>query len=190
MEAPKAPFFLPMTKKLHLIGKIHSSQGLRGGVFVTLKTPDPSWIKKWKTLYLSASDQEKQNYQEYAIISKKEHSKQGKLGWVLQLKDITDKTASDLLEKKFVWIPDSFLVSKEGEKIFLREIENFLVIDKVRGEVGPIVSFSSNGAQDLIQIKTATGLYDVPLVEPFIEKIDYAGKKIFMDIPQGLLEEL
>ncbi|MBY0384710.1 ribosome maturation factor RimM [bacterium] len=179
-----------MTKKLHLIGKVHSSQGLRGSVFVTLKTPDPSWLKKWKTLYLSASDQEKENYTEYSIVSKKEHSKQGKLGWVLNLKEIDDKTASDLLEKQFVWIPESFLVSKEGEKIFLREIENFLVVDKERGEVGPIVSFSSNGAQDLIQIKTETGIYDVPLVQPFIEKIDYDTKKIFMDIPQGLLEEL
>lgn len=179
-----------MTKKLHLIGKVHSSQGLRGCVFVILKTPDPSWLKKWKTLYLSNSEDEKENYKEYSIVSKKEHSKQGKQGWVLDLKEVADKTASDLLEKQFVWIPESFLVSKEGEKIFLREIENFLVVDKMRGDVGPIVSFSSNGAQDLIQIKTDHGIYDVPLVEPFIEKIDYKAQKIFMDIPQGLLEEL
>ena len=159
-------------------------------MFVTLKTPDPSWLKKWKTLYLSSSDQEPKSYQEYSIVSKKEHSKQGKMGWVLNLKEVADKTASDLLEKQFVWIPESFLVSQKGEKIFLREIENFMVVDKTRGEVGPIVSFSSNGAQDLIQIETATGLYDIPLVEPFIETIDYTEKRIFMDIPQGLLEEL
>ncbi len=154
-----------------------------------LKAENPPWVKKWKTLYLSVSE-EQDVLLEYEILQKKEHSKQGKTGWVLKLKNIDDKNASDALEKKFIWIPESFLISKKGEQIFLREIENFLVIDKERGEVGPIVSFSSNGAQDLIQIKTASGTYDVPLVQPFIEKIDYEEQKIYMDIPQGLLEDL
>ncbi len=177
-------------KKLKLIGKVHSTQGLRGHIFVLLKAENPPWIKKWKTLYLSSSENEETAKQEYEILQKREHSKQGKDGWVLLLKDVADKNTSDTLEKQFVWIPESFLTSQKGEKIFLREIENFLVVDKERGEVGPIVGFSSNGPQDLIQIQTGLGIYDVPLVEPFIKKIDYDAKKIHMDIPQGLLEDL
>lgn len=180
-----------MTKEkvLRIIGKTHSAQGLQGHLFVLLRAETPPWIKKWKTLILSASEAE-EGLQEYEIVQKREHSKQGKTGWVLKLKNIDNKDASDALQKHFIWIPESFLTSKKGEQIFLREIENFLVIDKERGEVGPIVGFASNGAQDLIQIQTPSGTYDVPLVQPFIEKIDYEAKKIFMDIPQGLLEEL
>lgn len=191
MKARRAPFFLSMAEnnKLHLIGKVHSSQGLRGQVFVVLKTEDVPWLKKWKTLILSAQESVPDNVKEFPILKLKEHFKQGKQGWVLDLKEITDKTKADSLEKLWVWIPKDFLVSQKGEKIFLREIENFLVIDKTRGNVGPIVGFSSNGAQDLIQIQTAQGLYDVPLVKPFIEKIDYENKTIQMDIPLGLLED-
>lgn len=181
---------MSQSKNLRIIGKTHSSQGLRGHIFVLLKTEEPPWIKKWKTLYLSTADREDSEIREYQIEQKKEHSKQGKTGWVLKLKGIDDKDASDAIEKMFVWIPESFLTSKKGEQIFLREIENFLVVDKERGEVGPIVGFSSNGAQDLIQIQTPTAIYDVPLVQPFILNIDYDAKKIHMDIPQGLLEDL
>ena len=177
-------------KTLRMIGKTHSSQGLQGHLFVLLKTENPPWIKKWKTLHLSVSEAEDGDKKDYEILQKREHSKQGKTGWVLKLKGIDDKNASDSLEKQFVWIPETFLTSKKGEQIFLREIENFLVVDQERGEVGPIVGFSSNGAQDLIQIQTSTGTYDVPLVQPFIQKIDYDAKKIYMDIPQGLLEDL
>jgi 16S rRNA processing protein RimM len=179
-------------KKLHLIGKVHSSQGLRGQIFIVFKTSETPWIQKWKTLFLS-SDEAKapsETAEKYSILKIKEHAKQGKQGWVLDLKDISDKNAADLLVKKWVWIPEDFLVSKKGEQIFLREIENFLVVDQERGDVGPIVGFSSNGAQDLIQIQTSTGIYDVPLVQAFIERIDYENKKIYMDIPLGLLEDL
>ena len=177
-------------KTLRMIGKTHSSQGLQGHLFVLLKTENPPWIKKWKTLHLSVSEAEDGDKKDYEILQKREHSKQGKTGGVLKLKGIDDKNASDSLEKQFVWIPETFLTSKKGEQIFLREIENFLVVDQERGEVGPIVGFSSNGAQDLIQIQTSTGTYDVPLVQPFIQNIDYDAKKIYMDIPQGLLEDL
>lgn len=176
-------------KKNRLIGKIHSSQGLRGHLFVVFKTEEEPWIKKWKTLSLSVSQDESPRVDAFIIQSKREHSKQGKRGWVIALQGVDDKTAADALVKQWVWIPESFLTSKKGEKIFLHEIENFMVKDKNRGDVGPIVGFASNGVQDLIQIKTSLGLFDVPLVEPFIEKIDYKTKTIHMDIPLGLLEE-
>jgi len=64
-----------------------------------------------------------------------------------------------------------------------------LVVDKNRGEVGTIVGFSSNGPQDLIRVKTSTGVYEVPLIKPFIEKIELPEQKIYMDIPMGLLED-
>lgn len=177
-------------KNLTLIGKIHSSQGLRGHLFVLLKTQEVPWLKKWKTLYLSTSEIENETWEEHPIEKIRAHGKQGKQGWVVLIKDVSDKTKADTHVKKFVWIPEEFLISKKGEKIFLREIENFLVIDKTRGEVGPIIGFSTNGVQDLIQVQTVSGVYEVPLVEPFIENIDYKNKKISMDIPQGLLEDL
>jgi len=175
----------------HLIGKVHSAQGVRGQIFVLLFPETTPWIKKWKTLVLSEIEHSLAPKKEYPIAKIQRHSKQGKTGFVLTLTHVTDKDVADSLAKRFVWIPSDFLKSQKGdETIYLKEIENFTVVDKERGEVGTIVGFSSNGPQDLIIVKTLKGNFDVPLIKAFIVKIDFENKKINMDIPMGLLEDL
>ena len=55
------------------------------------------------------------------------------------------------------------------------------------------MDFSSNGVQDLLVIEKreekekAYKRYEVPFVEDFIEKIDFKEKKIFMNLPEGLI---
>ncbi len=174
---------------LHLIGKVHSAQGVRGQIFVLLYPETAPWTKKWKTLILSEIEHSAAPKKEYPISRVQRHSKQGKSGYILTLEHVTDKDVADSLAKRFVWIPESFLKSDKGDQtIYLKEIENFTVVDKTLGEVGTIVAFGSNGPQDLIVIQTQKGEFDVPLVKDFIVTIDFENKKIHMDIPEGLLE--
>ena len=87
----------------------------------------------------------------------------------------------------FVYVPENFLVSKEGEEIFLREVLGFEVMDKQRGEVGKVVGFSGNAMQDILIIKNELGTYEVPFVSPIHLETDKKNKTLFMDIPQGLV---
>lgn len=178
-----------MTEKsssLHLIGKIHSSQGVRGDVFVILNIENPPWLSQWKTLILKNLEGAEQSFK---ILNKKPHSKQGKTGFILQLEGVSDRDVADSLVHQTVWVTEDYLTSKKGETIYLKEILNFLVVDATRGEVGPIVGFSSNGAQDLLCIDVKGQVYEVPFVKAFLQKIDFENKKVLMDIPQGLLED-
>lgn len=175
-------------KNWHLIGKVHSAQGVRGQIFVLFYPESTPWIKKWKTLVLSETDLPNAIKKEYPISRVAKHGKQGKQGYIVTLEHVTDKDVADELAKRFIWIPSSFLKTDKGEEtIYLKEISGFAVIDKIRGEVGTIIGFSSNGPQDLIVVKTREGNYDIPLVKPFIIRIEFELKKIYMDIPQGLL---
>lgn len=174
---------------LHLIGYVHSVQGVKGQLFVVIMADDLPWIGKWNRLILSQSESSVQ-YSVYKISERKSHHKQGKQGFILSLEEISDRNLAEELKGHSIWIPKDFVISKEGESIFLHEIMNFTVIDDERGEVGVISGVESGGVQDMIQIDTKNGIYDVPLVKAFIKKIDFAQNKIFMDIPQGLLEEL
>jgi len=177
------------SKSWHLIGKVHSAQGVRGQIFVMFFPETTPWIKKWKTLVLSEMEHSAAPKKEYPIKRVQPHSKQGKSGYVVTLEHVTDKDVADSLAKRFIWIPGDFLKSGKGDAtIYLKEIEGFQVIDKTLGDVGTIVAFGSNGPQDLITIQTANGNFDVPLVKDFIVTIDFDGKKIHMDIPEGLLE--
>lgn len=176
-------------KQLKLVGRIHSTQGLRGEVFVIFSANPEHWFDQAQELYVAKTEESKP-YRSLEIVKARRHSKQGFEGLVILFKDINDKNNSDLLVKHWLFADADLFVSEAGDNIFLSELQDFLVIDKVRGEVGPIVDFSNNGAQDLVVIQKGAEAYDVPLVKDFIEKVDFENQIIYMNIPQGLLEDL
>jgi len=178
------------SQKQHLIGYVHSTQGLRGELFLALKSTDDSWLEIWENLILvppSKTDSTPASL-ELPIHSLRLHKKQGKHGVVVRLKTLTNVDEAAVYVGYAVWIPEDFLQSKEGEALFLKEIEGFFVSDEWLGDVGPIVGFSSNGAQDLIEVFYKNKNHYIPLVKDFVVRVDKKNKKVFMRIPQGLLD--
>jgi len=174
------------------IGKVHSPQGVRGQIFVSIFAEEASWVEKWKKLHLSPRDHESPD-QQYKILIKKPHQKQKKWGFVLTLEGVDDRNKVEKWVGFKVYIPEEFLISAEGESIFLREVMDFQVHDKIRGLVGRVVGFSGHNLQDLLVIEHPCGdRFEVPFVEPLLIKIDTPEKRIEMDIPLGLVpgEEL
>jgi 16S rRNA processing protein RimM len=183
------------TTELHQIGYVHSTQGLKGDLFIALKSQDDAWIEEWEDLILSPRGESGEtpskditHFLNFEIQHLRPHKKQNKTGYAVHLYDLDDVNDVEPLISYTVWIPKHFLEAKDGENIFLKEIEGFTVIDKTRGEIGPIVAFSSNGVQDLIEVAVKDNTFYVPLVKAFIERIDKKNKKIYMNIPDGLLE--
>jgi 16S rRNA processing protein RimM len=186
---------MTILRPTHPIGYIHSAQGLKGELFIALKAVDESWLDSWEELILSPRIDGKDAaslgsvvFTTFTIESLRVHKKQGKLGVVVSVNGVRSMTEAEQYVSHTVWIPEEFLESKPGEKIFLKEIEGFFVVDSRRGSIGPIINFSSNGAQDLIEVEYNGQSYYVPLVEAFIDKLDKKNRKIFMSIPEGLLE--
>ncbi|OQW48616.1 MAG: hypothetical protein A4S09_04255 [Proteobacteria bacterium SG_bin7] len=103
-------------------------------------------------------------------------------------RDITDRNKAESL-KGYSWlISKEKMVSNERENIFLHEIEGFTVVDNSKGVLGKIVSFSSNGAQDLIEIMFLGRKVFIPLVKAFLDKIDFKEKIVHMKLPPGLVD--
>jgi 16S rRNA processing protein RimM len=173
---------------LHMMGRVHSSQGVKGAIYILLETQNPEWLDEWNTLFLTPGP-DSRVFTSYPIRRKSPHGKQGLKGYIVELENIDDRDLAEKLVKNSVWVPKEFIASKKGETIYLREILGFIVVDEERGEVGPIIDFSTNTAQDLLVVDFKGESYDIPFVDAFIQKIDFKNKKVFMDIPQGLLGE-
>lgn len=165
-------------KEMRLIGKIKDAHGLRGDVFIIFFSKDYSWIDLIDEVYIEDTP--------YEVIKAAEH----KDGLKVQLKGLTDRNQSEALIGKQIYLPaDFFFTPEEDEGLFLAEIEKFKVIDKTAGEVGIITGFSSNTAQDLLVVTSASGtVFEIPFVEAFIVEIDRENKTIQMDLPEGLLD--
>ncbi len=173
-----------MSETFVRVGKVKDAHGIRGELYVVLFAGEADWLNKFKELRLvvEAGGADVKNYQ---IKSARVH----KAGLIVKTNEIKDRNEAETLKGRLVEIPEAFLISKPGETIFLREILGFKVSTKARGEIGPVVKFSSNVAQDLLVVDTAHGQFEIPFVEAFIVKINYEAKTILMDLPEGLLGE-
>lgn len=169
------------------IGRVHSPQGVRGQLFIHIFAGEAAWVDQWTELHLVEKDGALPQVS-HPIIQVKPHHKQGKWGLVVSLAEVTNRNQIEAYKGWTVLIPESFLVSQEGEGLYLREVLDFQVIDRKRGEVGRVRGFSGNSQQDLLVIETPGGEeFLVPFVDALTESIDKPGRRILMDIPWGLL---
>ncbi len=164
------------------VGWLKDAHGLKGEVFVRLAAAKADWLQRLDILrLLSKFDGQ---LSEFEVLAKSVH----KDGLILKLKGVESREAAEALKGSVVEIPADYLNSKSGEGIYLHEILGFEVIDGQLGSLGPILKFSSNGAQDLLVVKPGRTEQLIPFVKAFIEEINWSEKKIRMQLPEGLIE--
>ena len=168
---------------MKLVGKVREAHGLKGDLYVLVFSGDISWAKKMKSFTLKKKNEEE------AYEFEVERIKPFKKGIIVKGKGIADRTAAEGLEHSEFFIAEDLLVSAPGERIFLNEIQNFKLKDAEQVLLGEIVSFSSNGVQDLLVVKTTDDKkVEVPFVDEFIKKIDFKHQTVVMDLPEGLFD--
>lgn len=193
-----------LTMEFIKLGWVQSAHGLKGEVFIRLLQKDLTVIKKVKSFRLVRSDRAKKTSHLGEIVEKKpEGLRPYKEGLVVKLSGVNDRDQAETLRGYTFEIPKSLLVSRPGERIFLNEILGFKVIDLHSQKEGEIVSFSSNGAQDLLVVRESSEklkegteiqkplpLFEIPLVQAFIHELDFERKVIEMNLPEGLFGEI
>lgn len=174
------------------VGRVKDAHGLKGEVFVTLFAGEAAWLKQMKTLRLAKpgadSMQAPPQNAEIKILQVKS-ARPHKNGIIVVSPDVKGRTEAETWKGWWLEIPREFLVAKRGEQIYLIEIKDFDVNVAGKGIIGPITGFSSNGAQDLLLVKTKNGEVEIPFVEAFVTEIDYENHMVEMELPEGLLGE-
>lgn len=171
-----------------LAGKVRTAHGLKGEIFVVFNARKADWLSSVSTLSLLRETENDRGdklpvLHELKIRRVKPH----KVGAIFLLEGIEDRNQSEALAGTPIYVPNYILVSNEPDTVYLKEILNFRVLDETLGDVGTVVDFSSNGPQDLLVIKTASGNFEVPFVPELTKKIRMKEKEILMDLPEGLL---
>lgn len=164
------------------VGHVSDAFGLKGELYIHLKARQADWLKNLKTLRLiPRSGGEPLDFR---VSSKRVH----KNGLVVRAETLIDRTGAELLIGSEVEIPQEYLVSEPGEKIYLREIAGFHVIDEKLGDLGPVRGFGSNGPQDLLILECQGREVLIPFVEVFIRKLDFENRRVEMTLPDGLVD--
>lgn len=190
------------------VGKIKDAHGIRGELFIVLFAGEAAWLNQLKSVRLvndpEAAAPRTNPHQKLTPAKPPKPQPQGPLtfavksarlhknGLIVKTAEVRDRNQAEEMRGMLLEVPESFLISKPGEELFLREVLGFSVIDLNREaiNIGKVTAFSSNVAQDLLVVETSSGKAEIPFVTDFVEKIDYAAKEIRMKLPAGLLGEV
>lgn len=197
-----------MSQKYWPVGFIQNAQGIKGEVFIHLFSGDADWwqdpvelyylnLEQMSSVGIQSKERIEQTWLEPKSVSKLKvddarlHLKKGKSGIVLKSSDLPSRNEAEALasDKCLVVIPEEWLTSEDPEEFFLAEIMGFEIFSVEGQKLGEVNGFGSNTEQDLIEVLTERGLFDVPLVEPLLVEVNFDEKKLIMDLPSGLLGE-
>lgn len=162
------------------IGKIVASSGLTGEVILKHALGKKTSLKPVETIFI---EQHKGALIPYFIESSKAKSSEE---LVIKLEGVAHKEAARLLIKKNIWLlQEDFrkLVDPSSPLSLL----GFTLINE--GEnLGPIEEVIEQPQQILLRLIINNREVLIPLHEKTLQKIDHRSKKVFVVLPEGLLD--
>lgn len=97
----------------------------------------------------------------------------------------TEKAALELADTT-IYLPLEYREQSDEENVTLQDLIGFEMIDKQAGLLGILTDVDDSTLNTLFIIED--GKIVLPAHDEFVEDVDYDGKKIYMNIPQELLE--
>lgn len=171
------------------VGKIRRAHGIRGELFLISFSKNFDWLDDVNEANLVTKEQTEdgkwQNIRHSFPIKK---AKSHKVGRILKLDGILDRNKAESFEGAVFQVPqDLFKNDEKAEDFYLLQLKDFQLIDQNDEVRGLVVNFGNNGAQDLLVIKSTKGTeFEVPYVDEWIVQLDFADKKIKMNLPEGI----
>jgi 16S rRNA processing protein RimM len=122
-------------------------------------------------------------------------SVRGTLDLIVALEDVDNKEAAYSLQSREVFLRKQDLIPEhlrelevEDESLEYAFLAGFTLIDQTLGEIGVIDEILDMPQQEMAMMKHKGKDVLIPLNKSMILKVDKAGKRLTMDLPDGLLD--
>ena len=168
------------------IARVAKVQGRVGEVAAELHTDFPERFEQRRTLY---AWQESQGQRRELHL---EEFWPHKGGMVLKFAGVDSMEAAETLLGAEIQIPAGERADLEEGTFYVSELLGCLVVDagQTEREVGRVVDVNFGaGTAPLLIVNDESGKeFMIPFVESFTKKLDLKGKRIEMQLPEGMLE--
>jgi len=162
------------------IGKIVASHGLGGDVIMTHVTGRNNWLKVGDVLFVAVH---KESFIPFYVSNIKSA---GKEEMIIHLEDTNTVEGAKKLVTREVFVQEDVL-AKSGADSPLLWI-GFELVDTKLGVIGPVVDVFQTPTQWLGTVLFQGKEAMIPLITPIFKKVDIKQQKVFVDLPDGLLE--
>ena len=178
------------------LARIRRPQGRKGEVFADILTDFPEKFEERKRLWLVAEAAEsasprptaKQIPREVELIAHWLH----KGGVVLHFAGVDSISAAETLAGLIVAIPLAERAPLAEDEVYVGDLIGCTLVD-VAGETAVLVGQiedvdRTSGPVALLVVRGATGEVLIPFAKSYLRKLDLAGKRVEMALPEGLAE--
>lgn len=107
---------------------------------------------------------------------------------VFQFEGIRDRTAAERFQGWDVCIAETERPPAGEGEYYLSDLVGCEVIDRARGAVGRVTAWQDYGAAPLLIVDHEQRELMVPFVKGIWVEVDLAGRRILVDLPEGLLD--
>jgi 16S rRNA processing protein RimM len=172
-----------------LLAHIVRPQGRRGEVLADIFTDFPEHFAQRKRLFLRPpASRESDTVREVKVVSHWLHK--GRV--VLKFAQVDSMAEAENLRGFDLVIPHQERMPLSGDAVYVSDLLGVRVIDVSRGgfiDAGEITAVEPEGpGPAMLVIRTLAGdELLIPFVRAYLRKMDLEGKRLEMDLPEGLL---
>ena len=170
-----------LKEKCFFLGTIIGKYSFKGEVLAKLYTDTPGAYLKIDSLLIETS----QGLVPYFIDRSRLHKSS-----LLRVKfeGVDSESEAEALLKKDLFLPLNMLPPLKGNKFYYHEITGFTAIDQFDNEIGSIKNVNDSGPQPLFVIDGDETEILIPVHDNFIKRLNREHRKIYLDLPEGLLD--
>lgn len=162
------------------LGKITKLHGYKGAVVLHIDSSTPQYFKELESVLLEIN-------QELVPFFVSERGGLNGKKLVLTFEDIGPEEAKKLVDAP-AYLPISMLPEPEEDTSFYDKAITGYTAYTEDQSIGQIIEIIEQSTQNLFLIESGENQHLIPVVEPFIERIDHKKKSIYFDLPEGLLD--
>jgi 16S rRNA processing protein RimM len=108
--------------------------------------------------------------------------------FILKFEDLNTIAEAEKLKSTTLYLPLSELPELNEDQFYFHETVGYQVVDEEKGELGKVTEFFAMPNQDLMAMQYEGHEVLIPVTDDIILRTDKADKKIFVKLPEGLLE--
>ncbi|MBB6327052.1 16S rRNA processing protein RimM [Algoriphagus iocasae] len=164
--------------QLGYVAKVH---GLRGEVVVVLDVDHPEDYEDLEHLFLEQKSRLVPFFLEHFVLQPGNKA-------LAKFEDYDSLDQVESLVGTEVYLPLTELPELEEDQYYFHELIGFEVFDEAKGLIGTVQIVYDLETQDLLGVTHQGKEVLIPIQDGIIQKVDKAAKKVFCQLPEGLLE--
>lgn len=165
------------------VGVVTGLHGLRGDLKVKTRTPGSASLLAARSVSLRRVSEPQPLACEVA------RAVLHKGGVLLRLRGFESIEDASSFKGAAVFMPLGDLPEPEEDESYWYELEGAEVIDERLGQIGILEEIFETAAHDIYVVRGRYGEVMIPVVDEFILEFDEEKKQLYVDLPDGLVNE-